>query len=58
MRDAESGQVSLFSYVSLEERIFADHPLRVMRALVESRRVRAPRALAALTARDSALATT
>ena len=36
MRGAESGQVSLFSYVSLQERILADHPLRAMRALVES----------------------
>lgn len=35
MRGAEPQQSALFSYVSLEDRIPADHPLRVMRALVD-----------------------
>lgn len=35
MRGIESGQQVLFSYVSLEARIPADHPLRAMKALLE-----------------------
>ena len=35
MRGPEPGQVVLFSYVALEERIPADHPLRPLKALVE-----------------------
>lgn len=35
MRGAESGQAVLFSYVALEERIPADHPLRALKALIE-----------------------
>ncbi|MGI8843526.1 MAG: IS5 family transposase [Gemmatimonadaceae bacterium] len=35
MRGAERPQSALFSYVSLEDRIPADHPLRVMRTLVD-----------------------
>jgi transposase len=35
MRGAETGQAVLFSYVSLEERIPADHPLRALKALIE-----------------------
>jgi transposase len=35
MRGTEDGQGQLFSYVSLEQRIPADHPLRTIRALVE-----------------------
>src|SRR5687767_4229142 len=35
MRGIESGQQALFSYVSLEARIPADHPLRAMKALLE-----------------------
>jgi len=35
MRGAERGQAVLFSYVALEERIPADHPLRALKALVE-----------------------
>ena len=35
MRGPESTQRALFSYVSLEDRGPADHPLRAMRALVE-----------------------
>jgi transposase len=35
MRGAETGQAVLFSYVALEERIPADHPLRALKALIE-----------------------
>ena len=35
MRGAESGQQVLFSYVAIEARIPADHPLRAMRRLLE-----------------------
>ncbi len=35
MRGPEPGQVVLFSFVALEERIPADHPLRALKALVE-----------------------
>lgn len=35
MRGPEPGQVVLFSYVALEARIPADHPLRPLKALVE-----------------------
>jgi transposase len=35
MRGFESGQQVLFSYVAIEQRIPADHPLRAMRALVD-----------------------
>ena len=34
MRGDENGQVAAFSYVTPEERIPADHPLRAMRQLV------------------------
>ena len=35
MRGAESGQQVLFSYVAIDARIPADHPLRAMKALLE-----------------------
>lgn len=35
MRGPEPGQVVLFSYVALEQRIPSDHPLRPLKALVE-----------------------
>ena len=35
MRGSDRGQGSMFSYVSLEARIPADHPLRPMRAMVD-----------------------
>src|SRR5436309_7562596 len=35
MRGAEPGQRVMFSYVDLEQRIAADHPLRAIHALVE-----------------------
>ncbi|MFA9461274.1 IS5 family transposase [Thiohalorhabdus methylotrophus] len=35
MRGVEDQQASLFSYVSLEERVPEDHPLRAVRALVD-----------------------
>jgi transposase len=35
MRGSESGQQVLFSYVAIEARIPADHPLRAMKALLE-----------------------
>jgi transposase len=35
MRGTETGQATMFSYVDLEQRIPADHPLRAMKALVE-----------------------
>jgi transposase len=35
MRGEESGQVEAFSYIPLESRVPADHPLRRIRALVE-----------------------
>ena len=35
MRGAESETASLFSYVSCEARVPADHPLRVIRAIVD-----------------------
>jgi transposase len=44
MRGAQRGTDGLFSYVRLEERIAADHPLRAIRALVDE-------ALAALSGR-------
>ena len=33
MRGVESGQQAMFSYVSLESRVPADHPLRAVRAM-------------------------
>lgn len=48
MRGTERAQVSMFSYVSLEERIPADHPLRPVRTMVD-------RALVALSPRFAAL---
>ena len=33
MRGAETGQQAMFSYVSLESRVSADHPLRAVRAM-------------------------
>ena len=48
MRGTEREQVTMFSYVSLEARIPADHPLRPMRAMVD-------RALVALSPRFDAL---
>ena len=48
MRGTERQQVTMFSYVSLEARIPADHPLRAMRATVD-------RALLALSPRFDAL---
>lgn len=36
MRGADRQQAALFSYVSPEERVPADHPLRVLRALVDT----------------------
>ena len=44
MRGGQRGSVGLFSYIRLEERIAADHPLRAIRALVDE-------ALAALSGR-------
>ncbi len=41
MRGQDARQAAMFSYVSLEERIPADHPLRAIRAMAD-------RALAAL----------
>src|SRR5678815_5794319 len=35
MRGAESGQQVLFSYVAIDARIPADHPLRAMKQLLE-----------------------
>jgi hypothetical protein len=35
MRGADQPQVTMFSYVSIEDRIPADHPLRAMQALVQ-----------------------
>jgi transposase len=35
MRGADQPQSTLFSYVSVEDRIPADHPLRTIRALVQ-----------------------
>ena len=35
MRGQDTQQAAMFSYVSLEERIPADHPLRAMRKLVD-----------------------
>ena len=35
MRGPESSQRTMFSYVDLEDRVPADHPLRAIRALVE-----------------------
>ena len=35
MRGSDREQGSMFSYVSLEQRIPADHPLRPMRAMVD-----------------------
>ena len=35
MRGKETGQQSFYSYVSQEERIPADHPLRTIRAIVD-----------------------
>ncbi len=34
MRGEQRGSEGLFSYIRLEERIAADHPLRAIRALV------------------------
>ena len=48
MRGTEREQVTMFSYVSLEERIPTDHPLRPVRAMVN-------RALVALSPRFDAL---
>ena len=36
MRGETSGQHEVFSYVSLEERVPADHPLRTIRARAEA----------------------
>ena len=35
MRGQDTQQSAMFSYVSLEERIPADHPLRAMRKMVD-----------------------
>jgi hypothetical protein len=35
MRGQENPQASMFSYVSLEHRVPADHPLRRLRALID-----------------------
>ncbi len=35
MRGVDDRLVGMFSYVRLEDRIAADHPLRLIRALVE-----------------------
>jgi transposase len=35
MRGQENPQASMFSYVSLEQRVPKDHPLRTLRALVD-----------------------
>jgi transposase len=35
MRGQENPQTSMFSYVSLEQRVPKDHPLRALRALVD-----------------------
>ncbi|MCH8844588.1 MAG: IS5/IS1182 family transposase, partial [SAR324 cluster bacterium] len=35
MRGQDTQQGALFSYVSLEERIPADHPLRAIRAMAD-----------------------
>src|ERR1035437_4447680 len=48
MRGTEREQVTMFSYVSLEEHISTDHPLRPVRAMVD-------RALAALSPAFDAL---
>ncbi|MCH8844873.1 MAG: IS5/IS1182 family transposase, partial [SAR324 cluster bacterium] len=44
MRGQDTQQAAMFSYVSLEERIPADHPLRAIRAMAD----RALRALSPL----------
>lgn len=48
MRGSERGSEGLFSYIRLEERIAADHPLRAIRALTNE-------VLAALSPRFEAL---
>ena len=35
MRGQDTQQAAMFSYVSLEERIPADHPLRAIRAMTD-----------------------
>jgi hypothetical protein len=35
MRESDREQGSMFSYVSLEDRIPVDHPMRPMRAMVD-----------------------
>ena len=35
MRGPDAQQAAMFSYVSLEERIPADHPLRAIRAMTD-----------------------
>ncbi len=37
MRGADQPQTTMFSYVSVEDRIPADHPLRAIHALVTAR---------------------
>ncbi|GAA0708392.1 hypothetical protein GCM10009105_07940 [Dokdonella soli] len=36
MRGADAQQLGMFSYVSVEERVPADHPIRKRRALVDA----------------------
>src|SRR3981081_2671856 len=52
MRDKDDRSEILFSYIRLDERISADHPLRVIRQLVDAALAELSRAFARLYARD------
>jgi len=52
MRGSERQQRTMFSYVSLEDRIPSDHPLRAMRAMVDHALVRLSPAFDAIYAED------
>ena len=52
MRGQENPQTSMFSYVSLEQRVPKDHPLRALRALVDGILAQGRRTRMSLTALD------